>query len=171
MNNIYRLKFAYKGVDDDGAVKLVKTEHLAECMSYTEAEKVAYAIADREGMDRFDDYVYEIIKTKLSTGQIVDNGTLEHSQTLVCGLTEHFFRGDYDGMFLIKAKSECVDEKGKMKGVVDEYLVCDKAIVNAINCIKQHLQSIAPASTTTILSSKLDAADRLFVSSPITQYA
>lgn len=171
MNNIYRLKFAYKGVEDDGSVKLFKVECLAECTSYTEAEKVAYAIADRENMSRFDDYTYEIIKTKLTTGQIVDNGTLEHSQTLVCGLTEHFFRGDYDGMFLIKAKSECVDEKGKTKGVTDEYLVCDKTIVSAINCIKQHLQSIAPASTTTVLSSKLDMADKLLVSSPITQYA
>lgn len=161
MSSIFRLKFAYKYEAETGDVKKTKLEVFVECNTYTEAESLVYAIAKNKSMDRFEDYSYEIIKTKFSTIDFINNHTLANDEVLIENRIEHFFEGENDGFFIIKVKFIAIDEKEK--DTTSQYVVCDKSINSATRFIVDHLKSLN-YSNFVVTDSKLDAADSIFLS-------
>ena len=57
--NYFRIKMAYKGTNDLGAIVPIKSEDLVMATCYTEAEQIAYKLA--EGKDEFGDVDIEIV--------------------------------------------------------------------------------------------------------------
>ena len=167
MSTIFRLKFAYKAANDEGAVKNKKTEYLVECENYTDAEAVAYQIINRDAYDKLSPATYEIIKTKYDVAQIKNAGALTCEEHVLGELDEYYFSNETDGVFAIKAKAESIDERGHEESMVIEYLVGDCSITNAINYVKDTLKDALPAGAITIVCSKLDAADSLFLSTKL----
>lgn len=51
--NYFRIKMAYKGTNDLGAIVPIKSEDLVMATCYTEAEQIAYKLT--EGKDEFGD--------------------------------------------------------------------------------------------------------------------
>ena len=62
--NYFRIKMAYKGTNDLGAIVPIKSEDLVMATCYTEAEQIAYKLT--EGKDEFGDVDVEIGLTKIS---------------------------------------------------------------------------------------------------------
>lgn len=83
--NYYRIKMMWKGELEDGSLEKIKTEDLVYASSYTEAEKMAYAIIEDQNREKHESiYSLEIIKTKI--GDMLCNDTLDHDTNLVGGM-------------------------------------------------------------------------------------
>ena len=107
MSAIFRLKFQYRYEDrKTGEVKKTKTEIFADCETYTEAEKMVYAIVESNGWDALGPFEYEIIKTKYSTGDFIDHNTLVNDglDFTLEDKVENYFSEDGDGFFILKVK-------------------------------------------------------------------
>ena len=85
----YRIKTEWISEREGGALAKVKTEELVYASSYTEAEKVAYALAEDENRTQFGSISIDITKTKIT--ELVYNDTLEQSADLVSGLICNYF--------------------------------------------------------------------------------
>jgi hypothetical protein len=109
----FRIKMEWSQEKNDGCLKKVKTEELVAASSYTEAEKVAYALIEDEGRDRFVSPVsIEIIKTKIS--EILYSTALTCDNKLIAGLTSNYFEmaGDTEkGLYAVKVAYIDLDEK------------------------------------------------------------
>lgn len=80
--NYFRIKMAYKGTNDLGAIVPIKSEDLVMATCYTEAEQIAYKLT--EGKDEFGDVDVEIVRTKIS--EVAYNDTFATDTELICGL-------------------------------------------------------------------------------------
>lgn len=60
--NYFRIKMAYKGTNDLGAIVPIKSEDLVMATCYTEAEQIAYKLT--EGKDEFGDVDVELSAPK-----------------------------------------------------------------------------------------------------------
>lgn len=99
--NYFRIKMAYKGANDLGAIVPIKSEDLVMATCYTEAEQIAYKLA--EGKDEFGDVDIEIVRTKIS--EVAYNDTFATDTELICGLISYFFEESEDtevGLYCIK---------------------------------------------------------------------
>lgn len=86
--NYFRIKMAYKGTNDLGAIVPIKSEDLVMATCYTEAEQIAYKLA--EGKDEFGDVDVEIVRTKIS--EVAYNDTFATDTELICGLISYFLK-------------------------------------------------------------------------------
>lgn len=86
--NYFRIKMAYKGANDLGAIVPIKSEDLVMATCYTEAEQIAYKLA--EGKDEFGDVDVEIVRTKIS--EVAYNDTFATDTELICGLISYFLK-------------------------------------------------------------------------------
>lgn len=86
--NYFRIKMAYKGANDLGAIVPIKSEDLVMATCYTEAEQIAYKLA--EGKDEFGDVDIEIVRTKIS--EVAYNDTFATDTELICGLISYFLK-------------------------------------------------------------------------------
>lgn len=86
--NYFRIKMAYKGTNDLGAIVPIKSEDLVMATCYTEAEQIAYKLA--EGKDEFGDVDIEIVRTKIS--EVAYNDTFATDTELICGLISYFLK-------------------------------------------------------------------------------
>lgn len=117
--NYYRIKTTWLGEDsENGNLAKRKTEELVLATSYTEAEKVAYSLLERENRTQFSDEInIEIIKTKIK--DIIYNDNLQKDDEPICNLiTCYFEEGDETGVGLygVKVMFINIDEKsGKEK--------------------------------------------------------
>lgn len=115
--NYYRIKTVWRGETEDGSLAKFKTEELVYATSYSEAEKIAYALIEQENRAHFSTPTIEIIKTKIE--ELVFNDILKTDGTLACGLTNCFFEETDDtgvGLYGVKVMFIVVDEKsGKEK--------------------------------------------------------
>ena len=163
-NSIFRLKFSYKGEKNDGELAKKKIEVLAQCSSYTEAEKLAYFLIKKEKMEKYENCEYEIVLTKLSVNSILLNDVLQREDNKVMGLVELFFSGEQDGMFLIKTKFFGKDEKEKDTSC--DYLVPGHTINGAVTYLKKYLINGCGNSESdfTVSSSKIDNVENLYLS-------
>lgn len=110
--NYYRIKMMWKGELEDGSLEKIKTEDLVYASSYTEAEKIAYAIIEDQNREKHEPvYSLEIIKTKIC--DMLCNDTLDHDNRLVGGLTYNFFPTieNGEGFYGVKVLIISVDEK------------------------------------------------------------
>lgn len=111
--NYYRIKTVWTGQDDMGGLTKVKTEELVYASSYTDAEKVAYAIIEQENRRQYSEEVQlEIIKTKIE--DVLFNDNLRKDDRLTNGLVSCFFEESDDtgvGLYGVKVMFITIDEK------------------------------------------------------------
>lgn len=86
--NYFRIKMAYKGTNDLGAIVPIKSEDLVMATCYTEAEQIAYKLT--EGKDEFGDVDVEIVRTKIS--EVAYHDTFATDTELICGLISYFLK-------------------------------------------------------------------------------
>lgn len=164
VTSVFRIKFVYSGEEMDGSVVKKRLEVLAQCTTYTEAEKLANVIIERNNMERFDECSYEIILTKIAIGDILYNTVLNEDTTLVMGLSELFFEGELDAIYSIRVKFFGNKEE-KTKDTVSEYLVPGETINDAVNYIKKFLKNKRGMADGTfcVLQSKVDNMENLYL--------
>ena len=164
MSTIFRLKFAYKYQNDNGEVKKAKTEAFAECETYTDAEKLVYAIVEQNGWGQFGLPEYEIIKTKYKVKDFIDNKvTCEDTYgNDLEGRVECYFSKDNDGFFVIKVKFIHIDENtGKEKYTSQVFVVAEESINSAIVTLRNYLRR--SMTDFIIVDSKLDPAENIYL--------
>ena len=109
----FRIKTEYTEELDGGALGKKKVEDLVLADSYTEAEKVAYALVEHLARTQFSDGLdIEIVKTKI--GEVLCNNILAYDKQLVCGLQHTYFEESEDsgvGLYAVKVMFSCIDEK------------------------------------------------------------
>ena len=109
--DFYRIKTDWTSEKEDGNLSKIKTEELVYASSYTEAERVAYAIAENQNRTRFGSINIEIVKTKIS--DVICNEILESGETLMQGLVEQYFEEGEDsgvGLYAVKIIEFILDE-------------------------------------------------------------
>lgn len=113
----YRIKMAWTWEDPDGSLAKVKTDDLVYASSYTEAEKVAYALIADQTREQYGDVSFEIIKTKIT--EMLFNNTLRQDSGLIEGCVYNFLdpnANDGTGIYSVKVMLISIDEKsGKEK--------------------------------------------------------
>lgn len=111
----YRIKMAWTDELEDGSLSKIKTEDLVYASSYTEAEKIAYAlIEDQQRTRHSDDVQMEIIKTKIT--EMLFNNILEHDNELVGGMVYNYLTSEQVdqesvGIYAVKVMIITIDEK------------------------------------------------------------
>ena len=114
--DFYRIKTEWTSEREGGALAKTKTEELVYASSYSEAEKVAYALAENQNRTQFGSISIEILKTKIT--ELVYNNVLTQDTELTAGLVCNFFEEAVDtevGLYCVKVMYMVVDEKtGKL---------------------------------------------------------
>ena len=106
--DFYLLKLQYEGEDAlTGDIKKMKKEYLAECINYTDAEKLVGELIVDEEMNKFSTAQYEIQKLKINDLKYSEHLSIEEDS--LGGLTELFFE---DGARFYKVKVEEPDDSG-----------------------------------------------------------
>lgn len=161
--NFYRIKMAYKETNDLGAIVNVKTEDLVMASCYTEAEKIAYKLA--EGKDEFGGVDYEIVRTKIS--EIAYNDTFATDTQLTCGLVTYFFEEEEEtevGLYQVNLVYYAIDEKtGKTKPQNETIFIPALSSSEVVNNIHSHLKQVGETRDYTIRNVKYDKAQSVMV--------
>lgn len=117
----FRIKTEWVSERENGMLEKIKTEELVLASSYTEAEAVAYSIAEHQSRTQFGSMAIEILKTKIS--DVLYNPILVSGCTLTQGLVETYFEESEDsgvGLYAVKILIFTVDERtGKTKRTAD----------------------------------------------------
>jgi len=118
--DFYLLKLQYEGEDAVTAdIKKIKKEYLAECVNYTDAEKLVNELIRDEDMNHFSQAQYEIQKLKIYDLKYSEHLSAESNS--LEDLTELFFE---DGARFYKVKVEEPDNSGdKPKTVKSEMFI------------------------------------------------
>lgn len=159
----FRIKMAYKGTDDQGAIVPVKTEDLVMATCYTEAEKIAYTLA--EGKDEFGEVDIDIARTKI--GSVAYNDTLATDRALTCGLITYYFEEDETteaGLYAVSVIYHDVDEKtGKAKKTSETIYMPADTSKAAIENTHKYLKAEEETRDWTIRNVKYDKAQSILV--------
>lgn len=102
---------------ETGAAEKTKTEDIIEAVNFTEAEKVAYTLAEKELRIKLGDVDIDLKRIN-NISDIIYQPVLAHEKELVEGLTYNFFEGTDDtgeGLYAVKAMFTEITEKGKEK--------------------------------------------------------
>lgn len=164
MGKFFRLKFAYRQPNDNGGVEKVKTEMFVECETYTEAEKMAYSVIEKEKFSNYEECEYEIVKTKFKSSDFIDNKTLQidKSNESINGLIEHYFSTESDGFYIIKMKLITIDERtGKEKKSPLVCIVSEKSIHNAAATARDYMSK--GLVDFEIVGTQLDPAEAIYL--------
>ena len=133
VNQVFEIKFAYKGENEKGELSKKKLNVLAQCSNYTEAEKLAHTLIAIQELEKFEECIYNISLTNYSVSNVLVNNILNESDDLVMGLQETFFSNEEDGIFIIKVKF-FGDKEAKEKDVTDNaILYLKKFLINKKN--------------------------------------
>ena len=138
----YRIKTEYTEELDGGALGKRKVEDLVFATSYTEAEKVAYALIEHLSRTQFSDNIdIEIVKTKI--GEVLYNNILVPEENLVCGLKHTYFEDEEDsgvGLYAVKVLLSTIDEKtAKQKKTTETIYVPAESNTHAAEMINAYL--------------------------------
>lgn len=141
---LFRLKTTWLQTNPaDGGVSKVKTEEIVQAVSYTDAEKIAYEIADQENRCELGDIDIEIVRMKPC--DIIFHNCLVSSEKLVCGLVENHFEGEEnsgEGLYLVNYVIITIDEKsGKEKATRASLFVPATDNKNAYECAVSYLKN------------------------------
>lgn len=139
----YRIKTEWTAEKEDGSLMKTKTEELVLAASYTEAEKVAYLIAEDQNRMQYSSSInVEIVKTKIT--EMLYNSTLSHDNELIAGLVCNYFEEGADtgvGFYAVKVMYIELDEKtGKSKRANETIYTPAISNTDAANFVKQFLK-------------------------------
>lgn len=84
----FRIKMSYQGTDATGAIVPIKTEDIVMAVCYSDAEAIAYKLA--EGKNEYGEVDIEIVKTKIS--EIAYNDTFATDTELIGGLISYYLK-------------------------------------------------------------------------------
>ena len=161
--DFYRIKTDWTSEREGGMLTKVKTEELVYASSYTEAEKVAYAIAEDQNRTQFGSISIEIIKTKIA--ELVYNDTLAQDESLISGLVCNYFEEDEDsgvGLYCVRVMFINVDEKtGKEKRSNENIFMPATSNVAAVQLVHDHLKKVGEVRDFIVRDSKFDKAEAI----------
>lgn len=156
--NYYRIKMIWEGEGDNGEICKIKSEELAYVTSYTEAEKVAYALIAEEGRDKISEPTFEIIKTKIE--ELLYSDVLQSSSQLTEGLVNCFFEETDDtgvGLYGVKVMHILADERtGKEKRSHSTIYVPARSNVDANSIVTNYLKTSATRGDFVVRDAKFD---------------
>ena len=160
--NLFKIKFAYKGEDEDGGLKKKKLQIICQCVNYTDAEALAMKVMENDGMLKYEHEEPEIIRLKHSVDKLLLNDTMTTCSILVNKLSELYFQGDSDAIFIVKVNIFQDIDSGK--GYTEEYMVPEKNGIAAINYVKKYLIHKGRSSNSfLILSHKIDETESIYM--------
>ncbi len=109
--DFYLMKFQFEAVDaETGEMKKQKREFLAECTSYTEAEKLAYSVMEDSGWMKHDYSKPEIVRIKVNDIRLNDCVTIE--EDVFGGYFELYLEDDSSYYYQVNVSDPYEDEKG-----------------------------------------------------------
>ena len=159
----YRIKTEWISEREGGALAKVKTEELVYASSYTEAEKVAYALAEDENRTQFGSISIDITKTKIT--ELVYNDTLEQSADLVSGLICNYFSEGEDtgvGLYCVKVMYIELDEKsGKERRSNENIYMPATSNVEAVQLVYDYLKRVGEMRSYVVRDAKFDKAEAI----------
>lgn len=160
--DFYRIKTEWTRERENGELAKVKTEELVMATSYTEAEKVAYAIVEDQQRAKYGSVNIEIIKTKIS--DVLFNDILVQDNQAVCGLICNFFEESEEsgvGLYNVKAVFFTLDEKsGKTKRSTQTFFVPATSNTDATKRVEAELNRTM--SDYVIRDTKFDKAEAIY---------
>lgn len=160
-SRIFRIKFTYCDEGERGGSLIkVKSEALAQCVNYTDAEALSCKIIAEEMMDRFGSVDVEIIKTKVFREDIFVNDILDKSEMPMCGLAEYRVDTDRCGLYSVDVKVLGNPDE-KTKSFKMTYIVPATNVSNATTCVKSTLIDLTQEYV--IQCVKLDSATSIYV--------
>ncbi len=140
--NFFRIKTEWTKECETGELAKVKTEELVMAANYTDAEKVAYAIAEDQSRTRFGSMNIEIIKTKIA--DVIFNDIFVQDEQTLCGLICNFFEESEEsgvGLYMVKVIIFTVDEKtGKTKRSTQTVFVPAKSNADATQRVESYMK-------------------------------
>ena len=71
VNQVFEIKFAYKGENEKGELSKKKLNVLAQCTNYTEAEKLAHTLIAIQELEKFEECIYNISLTNYSVSNVL----------------------------------------------------------------------------------------------------
>lgn len=162
--DFYRIKTDWTSERDGGCLEKVKTEELVYASSYTEAEEVAYAIAEGQNRTQFGDISIEIVKTKIA--ELVYRDVLRQDSALVAGMVCNYFEEAEDtgvGLYCAKVMFIETDEKsGKEKRSNDNIYVPATSNIEASQFVNNYLRKIGETRDFIVRDTKFDKAEAIF---------
>jgi hypothetical protein len=160
--DFYRIKTEWTKECESGELNKVKTEELVMATSYTEAEKVAYEIANDQCRTQFGSMNIEIIKTKIS--DVLFNNILAQDEHTTCGLICNFFEESEEsgvGLYMVKVVIFTIDEKsGKTKRNTQTFFVPATSNSDATKRVEEQL--LRTMSDFVIRDTKFDKAEAIY---------
>lgn len=155
--NYYRIKMCWKTLLDNGEIAKVKTEDLVYASSYTDAEKIAYALVENQNRTQYEEiYSIEIIKTKIS--EFLFTKDFARDSVLVGGLVYNYFEGIEEGvgLYAVKVMVTTIDEKSaKEKRSYQTIYTAARSNSDAANRVKGYMSQ----TDCVIRDVKFDAAE------------
>lgn len=164
VNQVFEIKFAHKGENEDGELQKKKLKILAQCTNYTEAEKLATTLITVKEFEKFEECTYTISLTNFAVANVLINDTICESEDKMMGLVETFFAYEENGIFAIKVKF-FGNKEAKVKDTTESYLVPGFGINNAINYLRKFLVNKKGYQKCdfTIMGSNLTDAENLYL--------
>lgn len=161
--DFYRIKTEWTSEREGGGLAKTKTEELVYASSYTEAEKVAYSIAENQNRTQFGSINIEIIKTKIN--ELVYNDVLTQDTELTAGLICNFFEEEEDtgvGLYCVKVMFIEVDEKtGKEKRSNENIYVPAISNIEAAHYVRNYLKKMGEVREFIVRDTKFDKAEAI----------
>lgn len=170
---LFKIKTTWlKETPESGAAAKVKTEELVEATSFTEAEKVAYAIAEREGRMYLDDEV-DINIQRVDGFTLLYQPVMERDEELVENLVCLYFdidKGDEVGLYNVKVVTSEIDEKCKVKQYTHNLLVPASSNGEASKLAKLHAKKYMASPDAIVKDVKFNNASALYLTQGTYQY-
>lgn len=117
IGNYYRIKTEWTSESENGNLNKTKTEELVFATSYSEVERIAYSLSEKENRTKFSVPSIEIIKTKIN--ELLYNDILTDDPELLEGMIINYFAESDEtgaGLYSVKITYIEIDEKsGKEK--------------------------------------------------------
>lgn len=169
--SMFRLKVQYKSENQaTGEIVKTKTEFLAQCVNYTDAETLMNKIIETENMDKFEPCVYDIAKAKFEASDIYGTKIMQTDNNLTCGLIEHFFENDSEGLYAVETVV-FGDKEAKEKDLKQTIYIPAANVADAMAAARKILiYSGHNINDCLIPSTKLDNASLVFLRPATTEY-
>lgn len=161
MITLFKIKFAFKDSNSEtGKTKKSKLEVIAQCATYTDAEKLAYQLASDYEMDNVEPYTYEISRLKFSVHDIIYTDVFTYEKGhLVCGLVQNYFEDEKSNLYIVNV---CI--YGENESITRTYCIPAYDVTSAINYVKSRLSSIGYSREDyNVISAKMDNALELYL--------
>ena len=162
--SMFRLKVQYKSENQStGEIEKVKAEFLAQCVNYTDAESLMNKIIETESMNKFEPCVYDIAKAKFEASDIYGTKIMKTDNNLTCGLIEHYFENDSEGLYAVET-IVFGDKEAKEKDLKQTFYIPSSNVADAMSAAREILfHNGHQISDCLIPSTKLDNASLIFL--------